>query len=131
VVDAFLRDTLGFCPEGDLCYVGSQVCLIPPAMPLARYGVLSAGVKVGEPIAKGRTVRLEPHHMFFKCMPLLSRLDVTLDDARLRRYLHGESVEAEVADGYGVLTVAGCPLGGFKAVGSILKNRYPKGLRTI
>ena len=32
-------------------------------------------------------------------------------------------------NGWGVLTVEGCPLGGFKAVDGTLKNHYPKGLR--
>ena len=126
----FFAETLSAVPAGVLCYVGGQICLVPEDIPLPTRGVLSAGVKVGEAIARRNGVRVEPHHMFFKCMPLSGRLDLALGDSRLAAYLHGESIDADLSDGYGVVCAEGCPVGGYKAVDGVLKNRYPKGLRT-
>lgn len=128
-VEDFCRETLGKVPQGELCYVNKSVCLVGPDMPLPRYGALSAGVKMGELQTGRKGLRLEPHHMFFKCMPLANRLDLALDDPRVAQYLHGEGIAADVPSGWGVLCVEGCPLGGYKAVDGILKNHYPKGLR--
>lgn len=128
-VEAWCTRALGRVPEGELCYVNNQVCLVPSEVPVPPYGVLSAGVKLGELVRERKGLRLEPHHMVFKCLPFISRVDLAVDDPRVAAYLHGEEIEAEAPDGFGVLTVAGCPLGGYKAVDGMLKNRYPKGLR--
>ena len=47
------------------------------------------------------------------------------------KYLHGEQIQAEVLDGFGVLFVNGIPLGGYKASRNTLNNYYPKGLRNF
>jgi len=129
-VNAFLEATLASVPSGELCYINNQICLVSADVPLPPYGVLSAGVKLGELVRERKGYRLEPHHMAFKCLPFVNRVALDLFDARLAGYLHGESIAAEARDGFGVLTVAGCPVGGYKAVDGILKNRYPKGLRS-
>lgn len=129
-VESFLREVALAPIRAEACCVGGQVCLVPDGMPIPPYGVLSAGVKVGEVTTGRKGLRVEPHHMVFKCLPLRNGLDLALDDDRLMRYLHGETVLADVADGWGVLRVLGCPLGGYKAVDGVLKNHYPKGLRT-
>lgn len=103
--------------------------IIPPQkdFPLPPKAV-NCGVIVGEL----RKNRLIPHHQFFKSYgtECANRLDLPLDDPRLIQYLHGlEITDHTVFSGWGVLSVCGCPLGGFKASGGQLKNHYPKGLR--
>ena len=127
--ETFLQVAAGHVPTGELCYVNNQVCLVPRAMPVPPYGALSAGVKLGELQASRKGLRIEPHHMLFKCLPLLQRLDLAWDDPRVAQYLHGESLSLDVPDGWGTMCVEGCPVGGYKAVDGILKNHYPKGLR--
>ncbi len=106
---------------------------VPPQMAVS--GVcFSLGVRIGE--QKGS--RLAPHHQLFSAYGNEMRRcwDFAADDARILRYLHGETVEitdgdvrGENGDGFGCVTVCGCPLGGAKRVGNTLKNHYPKGLR--
>ena len=58
-----------------------------------------------------------------------NKVNLNLDDERVMKYLHGEEIQYECKNGYGVLMVDGYPLGGFKASNGNLKNHYPKGLR--
>jgi NOL1/NOP2/sun family putative RNA methylase len=102
--------------------------ILPPPVPLPPHSVFAAGVLVGE-------VRKDicfPHHQLFSAYGcrFVRRLSLSLDDKRLHDYLHGEVIPAEeVAGGYCAVTLAGCPLGGGKASGGMVKNLYPKGLR--
>ncbi len=94
----------------------------------------SLGVRIGE--LKGS--RIAPHHQLFSAYgkKMQRKWDFPVDDARILRYLHGETVEitnddctGDTSDGFGCVTVCGCPLGGAKRVDNTLKNHYPKGLR--
>ncbi len=94
----------------------------------------SLGVRIGE--LKGS--RIAPHHQLFSAYgkKMKRKWDFSADDPRVLRYLHGETVEitdaqctGDPTDGFGCVTVCGCPLGGAKRVGNTLKNHYPKGLR--
>ena len=50
-------------------------------------------------------------------------------DQRILDYLHGQTITCGKDNGWTLVTVDGAPLGWGKAVGGILKNHYPKGLR--
>jgi len=91
--------------------------------------MISLGVKVGE-ISNNHFI---PHHHFFKAYGsyFKNRLDLSFDDERLTQYLAGEVVREETMEnGFGVITFNDCPIGGFKATNGVLKNHYPKGLRS-
>lgn len=91
--------------------------------------VYSCGVKLGEIIKS----RFEPHHQFFKCFAkdFRSVIDLTDTDERLTKYLHGEVIDANIQNGWCIVCYEGLPLGGGKAVDGVIKNHYPKGLRTV
>ena len=91
--------------------------------------VFSCGVKLGEVIKN----RFEPHHQFFKCFSKDFKLttDLHSGDERLAKYLHGEVIDADIPNGWCVVCYEGLPLGGGKAVDGVIKNHYPKGLRTV
>ena len=91
--------------------------------------VFSCGVKLGE-VTKNR---FEPHHQFFKCFAkdFKSVIDLTDNDDRLTKYLHGEVIDADIQNGWCVICYEGLPLGGGRAVDGVIKNHYPKGLRTV
>ncbi len=78
--------------------------------------------------------RFQPHHQLFSAYGQYFRRQINLctgneqDDRLLSAYLHGDVIPADF-DGWGVVTVWGCPLGGVKASGGVGKNHYPKGLR--
>jgi NOL1/NOP2/fmu family ribosome biogenesis protein len=49
----------------------------------------------------------------------------------LQKYLHGEEITVNCPNGWAVVTVNGCSVGGVKVVNGKAKNHYPKGLRTL
>ena len=110
-----------------------QYCAVPPQLSVSGQ-CFSLGVRIGE--LKGN--RIAPHHQLFSAYGgnMKRRWDFSADDARILHYLHGETIEitdkdriGDPSDGFGCVTVCGCPLGGAKRVGNTLKNHYPKGLR--
>ena len=90
--------------------------------------VFSCGVKIGE-FTKNY---ITPHHSFFKCFAdsFKNKLELSENEELLKKYLHGECIDANLDDGWCVVTYNGVPLGGGKTVSGIVKNHYPKGLRT-
>lgn len=91
--------------------------------------VFSCGVKLGEVIKS----RFEPHHQFFKCFgkDFKNVIDLHDGDERITKYLHGEVIEADMENGWCAVCYEGLVLGGGKAVDGMVKNHYPKGLRTV
>lgn len=135
VAESFLREVTGNTPLSSLGMLGGNLILFgahDASFPLPPFGVVSAGVMLGE-LRKGRIV---PHHHFFSAYgkSFASRLLLDADDPRVSRYLAGEEIEVSGAldSMTAVLLRIGNDavlLGGGKAVGNRLKNYYPKGLR--
>lgn len=77
--------------------------------------------------------RFEPSHGWshaLKKEDVKRCLDFPLDSQEIRKYLKGESFYVDAEDGWALITVNGFSLGWAKVVDGILKNHYPKGLRT-
>lgn len=96
---------------------------------LSSLKVLNYGVKLGEIVNK----RFVPNHHFFKALPNVfdNHLNFDFKDEIIKRYLHGEQIDGDVKNGFGVLKVNNISLGGFKANSTKLNNYYPKGLRNF
>lgn len=125
----FFKQTVGHVEGIALVKVGSLVCAVPSDVALPDTALAWAGVPVGE-IVKGRVV---PHHAFFSAYgdSFERKLDLSIDDPRLFAYLHGDTVEeSDLLDGWCAVLCDGMALGGGKIVSGILKNHYPKGLRS-
>jgi NOL1/NOP2/fmu family ribosome biogenesis protein len=58
-------------------------------------------------------------------------VNLALDDARVEKYLHGETLDCDTANGWCLVCVEGYPLGFGKAVNGVVKNHLPKGLRKL
>ena len=119
-------------PELPLLEAGERILLLPRGLPSLRgLGVLRAGVAVCE--RKGR--RCEPcHSLFMAARPQKLRLclDLPLDSPQLAAFLHGEELDVPAQwRGYCGVAAAGVLTGFGKCSGGRLKNRYPKGLRTL
>lgn len=119
-------------PAGTFVTVGETVRLLPPNLPqLTGTGTLSAGLAVAD-VRRGRA---EPCHAAFaaaRAADCRRTVDLLPGDPRLAAFLHGEELSVpEAAPGYCAVTVAGIPLGFGKVSSRRLKNRYPKGLRTL
>lgn len=117
---------------GDCCY------LLPAIMEelpdLRGLGVLRGGVLLGK-VMRGR---IEPAHALFmaaradECRQIVS---FSPDSADLSAFLHGEEMalppEYSNCKGYMVVACGNTVTGFGKCSGGRLKNRYPKGLRTL
>ena len=87
----------------------------------------SCGVTIGE-IKKNY---IQPHHQFFMALgkQFKRKIELKCDDELVTKYLHGEEITADCPNGWAVVMVDGCALGGAKVVNGTAKNHYPKGLR--
>ncbi len=90
--------------------------------------VLRVGVRLGE-VKNGR---FEPNHslaMSVKAKECRRVFNLAGTDARLERYLRGETVDGDLPNGWCVVCVEGYPVGLGKAVNGVIKNHLPKALR--
>ena len=114
--------------QGELIQRGGRYFCVDPDLPCPKgIRILRAGMEVLD--LKGK--QWKPAHHLAMCMPketfrYYEELTVELAEA----YLRGETVPCK-EKGYGVVTVAGIPLGWIKASNGVGKNHYPKGLRTL
>lgn len=125
-------------PYGNVIRIGKACYLQPKAMreipDLRGLGILRGGVLLGEILRD----RIEPSHaLFMAAKPEECRRVVSFapDSAELAAFLHGEEIDLPpTCEGFKGFTAVACgsAVTGFgKASGGRLKNRYPKGLRTL
>lgn len=125
----FLDDTLSdYKRENVRLYNGNPVYFTPDFEVLDGTA-FSCGITIGE-IRKNY---IQPHHQFFMGLGkyFKRRIDLKADSEQVAKYLHGEEINCDCRNGWAVVTVDGCALGGAKVVNGIAKNHYPKGLRTL
>lgn len=128
IVTDFLSDTLTDYDKSSVSeYNGNPVYLRSP-IEIKKGVAFSCGVNIGE-IRKNY---IQPHHQFFMAMGKLfkRKIELSADSEELKKYLHGEEIPTDLPNGWAVVTVDGCSVGGAKAVSGTAKNHYPKGLRT-
>lgn len=128
VVFDFLDDVLiGYNKNFVMLYNGNPV-YFSPELEIKKGTAFSCGVTIGE-IRKNY---IQPHHQFFSAMgkDFKRKIELSSDSNNLKKYLHGEEIQADIANGWAVVTVNGCAIGGAKVVSGKAKNHYPKGLRT-
>lgn len=97
-----------------------------PNVELIKKGVNyhSIGVNLGE-----SNKIFKPSHFLFSAFGKHFNTKFNLNQLEAEKYLRGEDLQTEFLDGYGVVLVNNCPLGGFKISSGKFKNLYPKGLR--
>ncbi len=128
-VKAFLDDVLTeYNTDNVTVYNGNPVYFIPD-FEVKKGTAFSCGVTIGEV----RKNYIQPHHQFFMAMgkDFKRKIELLPDSDELKKYLHGEEISASCENGWAVVTVCGCAVGGAKVVNGKLKNHYPKGLRTL
>ncbi len=74
---------------------------------------------------------VQPHHQFFMAMGDTFKRKINLTVEEAEAYLKGNTIPCDCENGWAVVTVDGCTLGGAKAVNGTAKNHYPKGLRKV
>ena len=133
-IDAFITDILRNPCFRHYYIIDDRLLNLPDVelLPdLSGMNILRAGMKLGD-FKKGR---IEPHHNLATALTpdqFKRRLILFENDELAARYISGEEVEVDRwIKGWAVVTVNGITLGLGKAVDGRLKNKYPKGLRTL
>lgn len=124
----FLDDTLTtYNKENVQIYNGNPVCFTPD-FPVPRGVAFACGVTIGE-IRKNYVV---PHHQFFMALgkDFKRKIELIANSEEIKKYLHGEEFNTECPNGWAVVLVDDCTVGGVKVSNGRAKNHYPKGLRT-
>ena len=127
VIYDFLDDTLqDYDRENVLLHKGIPV-YFDPDFKVEKATVFAMGITIGEV----RKNYIQPHHQFFMGMGenFKRKIELSPDSDDLKKYLHGEEFETSCPNGWAVVTVSGCAVGGAKVVNGRAKNHYPKGLR--
>ncbi len=114
---------------------GDQLYLLPTHCPsLAGLKVLRPGLHLGT-IKKNR---FEPAHALSHALPLTAEtasvnnfISLAPTDPRVISYLSGQTISANLPNGWCLVAVDGFALGWGKAVNGVVKNHYPKGLRVM
>ena len=133
-IDAFLFDILRNNSFRHYCVIDDRILNLPDIdrLPdMEGMNILRAGVKLGD----FKKDRIEPHHNLATALTpgeFKRRLILTSTDNLTSRYISGEELELDQwIAGFAVVVVDGITLGLGKAVDGKLKNKYPKGLRTL
>ncbi len=128
VVKSFLDETLTCYDESNVLMYNGNPVYFTPDFEVPKGAAFCCGVTIGE-IKKNYIL---PHHQFFMAMGKFfkRKINLSVDSEEIRKYLHGEEFETDSSNGWAVVMVDGCTLGGVKVVNGRAKNHYPKGLRT-
>ena len=126
-VTEFLEKTLKNFDANELNMYGETPVIYSGDIAVKKGTAFMCGVTVGE-IKKNYIL---PHHQFFMAMgkSFKNIIELELDSNELNKYLHGEEFSTDAENGWAVVTVNGCTVGGVKVSDGIAKNHYPKGLR--
>ena len=127
IVFDFLGDTLELYDKDSVTLYNGNPVIFSPEIDIRKGTAFSCGVLIGE-IRKNYIM---PHHQFFMAMGTDFKRKIPLhrDGNEITRYLRGEEIPCDCDNGWAVVTVDGCVVGGAKVVSGIAKNHYPKGLR--
>lgn len=127
VID-FLNDTLVDYETNNVMMYNGNPVYFTPDFPIRKGSAFACGVTIGE-IRKNY---IQPHHQFFMAMGtnFKRKINLTADSDEIKKYLHGEEFNTDCPNGWAVVMVEGCTVGGVKVSNGKAKNHYPKGLRT-
>lgn len=125
----FAKNALKNAPQGEYITFGDRLYLMPERLDIKNVKVLRAGLELGE-IRKGRFI---PSHALALALTkddFVNSASFDADSDEIRRFMHGETINADI-NGWCAILADDYPIGWAKGSGGILKNHYPKHLRTI
>ncbi len=127
VIFEFLDDTLVNYDKSHIIMNKDTPTYFTPDFDVPSCTIFSHGVNIGEV----RKNYILPHHQFSMAMGKKFRRKIELGENLdlAEKYICGLEIPAECENGWAVVTLHGCPLGGAKVSNGIAKNHYPKGLR--
>lgn len=128
IVKDFLDDTLSDYDETNVLNYNNTPVYFTPNFEMPKGAAFCCGITIGE-VKKNYIL---PHHQFFMGMgkDFKRKINLSAQSVEMKKYLHGEEFETDSDNGWAVVMVDGCSVGGVKVVNGRAKNHYPKGLRT-
>ncbi|MDC7277950.1 RsmF rRNA methyltransferase first C-terminal domain-containing protein [Butyrivibrio fibrisolvens] len=127
----FAKDTLEGSLNSNLLLLGDLLYSLPNNCPdFSGLHVLRGGLFLGT-LKKNR---FEPSHALALALTrdeVKNSYNLSADSQDIQNYLRGQSVMADVSDGWTLISVDGYSVGWGKAVKGQIKNHYPKGLRLL
>lgn len=117
--------------DGTYITFGEQLYLLPKGMPeLRKLKVLRPGLHIAT-MKKGR---IEPAHALshiLKANEIKNVVSFDRNSIEIRQYLNGQTLNVNCDKGWTLVCVDGYGIGWGKVSNGILKNHYPKGLRSL
>ena len=127
-IKSLLSDLGIALPEGVPVVFGDRVFWAPVGLPELRgLKVLRPGLELAE---LRRDLAVPAHALALWAKTAASVHSLSADDPACAAYLRGETIPTQ-AEGWTLIAVDGLSLGWGKGVRGVLKNHYPKGLRTV
>ena len=127
----FAKVSLSVDFSDGLYLIDDMLYLLPKDCPdFRKLHVLRGGLFLGT-LKKNR---FEPSHalaLALKPDEATNCFDMKADSKEINDYLHGQTLSADVKDGWILMAVDGYSVGWGKATGGVIKNHYPKGLRLL
>ena len=125
----FEKSALNAKLDGEFVLFGDNLYLMPEYINLDKLRVLRCGLHLG--ITKRN--RFEPSHALSHALPAdmyINRIEFSLNSDEIKRYMHGETLSNSM-NGWCIITADGYSIGWGKGSNGIVKNHYPKALRTL
>ena len=125
----FEKSALNAKLDGEFVLFGDNLNLMPEYINLDKLRVLRCGLHLG--ITKRN--RFEPSHALSHALPAdmyINRIEFSLNSDEIKRYMHGETLSNSM-NGWCIITADGYSIGWGKGSNGIVKNHYPKALRTL
>ncbi|MDD6466870.1 MAG: RsmF rRNA methyltransferase first C-terminal domain-containing protein [Erysipelotrichaceae bacterium] len=125
-VESFLKQQITHVPAYIMQFNQKVYMKQTPFIQLKNITILRQGAFTGEVIKN----RFEPAHHFYLCSQWMNEWKqvVDLNEEELMTYLTGNVISSSIK-GYVCIRYHGIPLGFGKGDGTMIKNKYPKGLR--
>ncbi len=125
----FAEDFFAEPPAGGITTLADgRMYLVPAGMPdLSGVSVLRLGVELGTWDGK----LFKPAHALLMAFGERANRKLALTREEAKKYLRGETLQRDCANGWCAVCVEGFPLGLGKSVGGTVKNHLPKGLRLV
>ena len=125
--EAFAKDFFSAMPKGEITTLDDgRMYLVPAGMPAIGVRALRLGIELGEFDGK---IFKPAHALAMSVKRQEIRRFVPLTPEECERYLSGETLNADIPNGWCAVGFGDHPLGLAKAVNGVLKNHLPKGLR--
>lgn len=125
----FEKTALNIHLDGEFVLFGDNLYLLPERVDIDKLRIMRCGLYLG--VCKRN--RFEPSHALSHALSedmYINKVEIPSNDTRIKQYMHGETISADIT-GWCVVKADNYVIGWGKGSNGIVKNHYPKNLRTL